>query len=106
MAENCRFFFGADVTVDAKAAEKHLTVDAKVLLGELRARFAGIGKWEAPAIHAALEGLAKEKSLGLGKVAQPLRVAVSGGTISPPIDQTLALLGQARTLAHLDTAVK
>jgi len=102
MAENSRFFFGDEVTLDAKAAEKHLTVDAKALLGELRTRFAGIGEWTAPAVHAALEGLAKEKSLGLGKVAQPLRVAVSGGTVSPPIDATLALLGQARTLARLD----
>ena len=47
------------------------------------------------------EALAKEKSLGLGKVAQPLRVAVTGGTVSPPIDQTLALLGRERTLARL-----
>jgi glutamyl-tRNA synthetase len=38
-------------------------------------------------------------------VAQPLRVAVSGGTVSPPIDLTLSLLGQARTLARLDRAL-
>jgi glutamyl-tRNA synthetase len=105
MAENSRFFFGDEVTLDAKAAEKHLTADAKALLGELRTRFAAISEWTAPAVHAVLEGLAKEKSLGLGKVAQPLRVAVSGGTISPPIDATLALLGQARTLARLDRAL-
>ena len=86
-----------------KAAEKHLTADAKALLCGIahafrRARANG----RAPAVHAALEGLAKEKSLGLGKIAQPLRVAVTGGTVSPPIDATLALLGQARTLARLD----
>ena len=102
MAENSRFFFGDEVTLDPKAAEKHLTADAKALLKDLRARLAAIGQWSAPAVHAELEGLAKEKSLGLGKVAQPLRVAVSGGTVSPPIDATLALLGQARTLARLD----
>jgi glutamyl-tRNA synthetase len=106
MAENSRFFFGDDVMLEPKAAEKHLTPDAKALLAELRVRFAGIDKWEAPAVHAVIEGLAKEKSLGLGKVAQPLRVAVTGGTISPPIDQTLALLGQARALARLDQAIK
>jgi glutamyl-tRNA synthetase len=105
MAENSRFFFGDEITLDAKAADKHLTADAKALLGELRTRFAAIEKWEAPAVHAQLEALAKEKSLGLGKVAQPLRVAVTGGTISPPIDQTLALLGQPRTLARLDAAL-
>ncbi|HUR20428.1 MAG TPA: glutamate--tRNA ligase [Vicinamibacterales bacterium] len=102
MAENSRFFFGEEIVLDAKAAEKHLTADARAMLGQLRARFAGIESWEAPTIHAALEDLAREKTLGLGKVAQPLRVAVTGGTVSPPIDQTLALLGQARTLARLD----
>jgi len=105
MAENSRFFFGDEVTLDPKAVEKHLTAEAKGLLGELRTRFAAITDWAAPAVHAALEGLAKEKALGLGKVAQPLRVAVSGGTVSPPIDVTLALLGQARTLARLDRAL-
>jgi glutamyl-tRNA synthetase len=105
MAENSRFFFADDITIDPKAAEKHLTADAKALLSELRTRFAAISEWTAPAIHAALEGLAKEKSLGLGKIAQPLRVAVTGGTVSPPIDATLALLGQARTLARLDKSL-
>ena len=102
MAENSRFFFGESVTLDAKAAEKHLTPDARGLLGELRARFASLTDWQAATIHGALEGLAQEKSLGLGKIAQPLRVAVSGGTVSPPIDATLALLGRARTLARVD----
>jgi glutamyl-tRNA synthetase len=105
MAENSRFFFGDEVVIDAKAADKHLTAEARSLLGELRARFAGIETWAAPAVHAVLEGLAAEKSLGLGKVAQPLRVAVTGGTVSPPIDVTLALLGQARTLARLDLVI-
>jgi glutamyl-tRNA synthetase len=105
MAENSRLFFGDDVMRDAKAAEKHLTADAKTMLRELRARFAAIESWNAPSIHATLEGLAKELSLGLGKVAQPLRVAVTGGTVSPPIDATLALLGQPRTLARLDQAL-
>jgi glutamyl-tRNA synthetase len=105
MAENSRLFFGDEVILDPKAAEKHLTADAKAMLRELRARFASIDNWIAPNVHATLEGLAQEKSLGLGKVAQPLRVAVTGGTVSPPIDATLALLGQPRTLARLDKAL-
>jgi glutamyl-tRNA synthetase len=105
MAENSRFFFGDEVALDSKAAEKHLTAEAKILLGELRGRFAAIETWSATAVHAVLEGLAAERSLGLGKVAQPLRVAVSGGTVSPPIDATLAMLGQARTLARVDRAI-
>jgi glutamyl-tRNA synthetase len=105
MAANSRFFFGADVALDAKAAEKHLTAEARLMLGELRARLAALNEWSAPAVHGALEGLAAEKTVGLGKVAQPLRVAVSGGTVSPPIDQTLALLGRERTLARLDRVI-
>jgi len=101
MAANSRFFFGEEVTLDAKAAEKHLTADARQLLGELSARLVALAEWSAPAIHGVLETLAQEKSLGLGKIAQPLRVAVSGGTVSPPIDMTLVLLGRARTLARL-----
>jgi glutamyl-tRNA synthetase len=101
MAENSRFFFGDHVTLDPKAAEKHLTADAKALLGELRARLAGLDDWRAPAIHAVLEGLATEKSLGLGKIAQPLRVAVSGGTVSPPIDATLVLRTKKRALERI-----
>jgi glutamyl-tRNA synthetase len=101
MAENSRFFFGDGVTVDPKAAEKHLTPDARALLREFIARIEALPVWSAGALHAELEALAREKGLGLGKVAQPLRVAVTGGTISPPIDQTLALLGRERTLTRL-----
>jgi glutamyl-tRNA synthetase len=104
MAVNSRFFFGDDVTLDARAAEKHLAADARPLLAELAARLAALPDWTAPAVHAVLETLAQEKSLGLGKIAQPLRVAVSGGTVSPPIDQTLVLLGRARTLRRLQRA--
>jgi len=105
MAAASRFFFGDLVTLEAKAAEKHLAADAKALLGELGLRLGAVTQWNATAIHAVLEAFAQEKSLGLGKVAQPLRVAVSGGTVSPPIDATLALLGRERTLARVARAI-
>jgi glutamyl-tRNA synthetase len=101
MAEASRFFFTDQLTLDPKAADKHLSPDSRALLRELTARFEALPDWNAAALHAALEKFAQEKGLGLGKVAQPLRVAVTGGTISPPIDQTLTLLGQARSLARL-----
>jgi glutamyl-tRNA synthetase len=106
MAQNSRFFFGDQVMLDAKAVEKHLTPDARAVLTELAAQLAPLPQWSAASIHAVLEALAKEKNLGLGKVAQPLRVAVTGGTVSPPIDLTLELLGQARSLARLGAALK
>ncbi len=104
MAANSRFFFGDDVTLDAKAADKHLAPDARALLVELAARFTALPEWAVPAIHGVLENFATEKGLGLGKIAQPLRVAVTGGTVSPPIDVTLVLLGKQRALARIERA--
>ncbi len=106
MAENSRLFFGDDVMLDAKAVEKHLTPDARAMLAELADRLAALPQWTAAAIHATLDTLAKEKNLGLGKIAQPLRVAITGGTVSPPIDLTLELLGSERSLARLQAALK
>ena len=104
MAASSLFFFGEPV-MDEKAVAKHLTPEAKSLLAELRGAFAAVAEWKAPALHAALQSFAEARSLGLGKVAQPLRVAVTGGTVSPPIDATLAVLGRERVLARLDRAL-
>jgi glutamyl-tRNA synthetase len=105
MAENSRFFFGDTVVIDPKAAQKHLTADARALLSELVARLEALGEWSAAAVHGVVETLATEKQLGLGKIAQPLRVAIAGGPVSPPIDQTAALLGRARVLGRLRAAL-
>jgi glutamyl-tRNA synthetase len=63
-----------------------------------------LAEWTAPALHGAVQAFADARSLGLGKVAQPLRVALTGGTISPPIDATLALLGREKVLARIAAA--
>jgi glutamyl-tRNA synthetase len=104
MAENSRYFFGDVVTIDEKAKAKHLTDEAKTLLAELKDRLSRLSEWTASAVHGALESLATERGVGLGKIAQPLRVAVTGGTISPPIDQTLEIIGKERVLGRLVAA--
>jgi glutamyl-tRNA synthetase len=105
MAANSRFFFVEDVELDPKAAEKHLNAEQTPLLAELKARLETLSEWSAPHIHEALNTLATERGVGLGKVAQPLRVAMSGGTVSPPIDATVALVGRERALRRLDKAI-
>jgi glutamyl-tRNA synthetase len=105
MAQNSRFFFTDDVPMDPKAVAKHLTADSLALLAKVRGRLAALGEWTAAAIHDALNELATELQLGLGKLAQPLRVSVTGTAISPPIDATLALLGRERALRRLDAAL-
>jgi glutamyl-tRNA synthetase len=106
MAENSRFFFVDEIQIDPKAAAKHLTADAQGSLAEARDRLAALPEWTAPAIHDCVNALATEKGVGLGKIVQPIRVAISGGTVSPPIDATLVLLGRERTLARIDAALK
>jgi glutamyl-tRNA synthetase len=102
---SANLFFFREPVMDEKAVAKHLTPEARALLGELRGAFVGAEQWSAPALHVLLQAFAEARTLSLGKVAQPLRVAVSGGTVSPPIDGTLALLGRDRVLARLDRAL-
>jgi glutamyl-tRNA synthetase len=106
MAQNSRFFFTNAVELDPKAVAKHLTAAAMPVLQSVHERLTALTEWSAAAIHTALNDLATELQTGLGKVAQPLRVAVAGSAVSPPIDATLALLGRARTLARIEAALK
>jgi glutamyl-tRNA synthetase len=105
MAENSRFFFTDEVRMDPKAVAKYLTADALAILAQVRAKLAALGEWNAVTIHDLLNALAAELQVGLGKVAQPVRVAVTGTAVSPPIDATLALLGRERSLARLEAAL-
>ena len=106
MACNSRFFFIDAVQIDPKAAAKHLGEGGRQTLGQVRERLVQLTQWTAGSIHAALEELAAASGSGLGKVAQPVRVAVTGTAVSPPIDTTLALLGRERTLARIETALR
>jgi len=103
MAENSRFFYEAPQAYEDKAARKHLAGGESVLRALVTA-LSALEHWRAEDIHQAVVGVAEEHALKMGKVAQPLRVAVSGGSISPPIDITLALLGRAVTLERLNQA--
>ncbi|MFZ0007648.1 MAG: glutamate--tRNA ligase [Steroidobacteraceae bacterium] len=105
MATNSRFFFSDRIEMDPKAVAKHLTAEARTVLAQVRGQLAGLPQWDAPSINGLLNQLSAQLQVGLGKVAQPLRVAVTGSAVSPPIDATLALLGRERSLARLDAAL-
>ena len=105
MAHNSRFFFVERIEIDPKAAAKHLAAEGRDILGKVREQLQRLPQWNAPAINAVLNDLAAQLQSGLGKVAQPLRVAVAGTPVSPPIDVTLELLGRTRTLSRIDAAL-
>lgn len=106
MARSSAFFYKEFSDYDAKAAHKNLTAESLPVLAILRDRFYELSDWRAESIHAVLEEVVESSGLGFGKVAQPLRVAVSGSTASPSIDVTLRLLGKERTLARLKRAIR
>jgi glutamyl-tRNA synthetase len=105
MAQASIFFFQDFEAYHEKAAAQHLGPNALPVLERLREGFAALDDWQAEPIHELINGVAESLGLKLGKVAQPLRVAVSGGPVSPPIDVTVALLGREKSLARLDRAL-
>ena len=105
MAENSAFLYCEFEAYEEKAASKNLTVAAEAPLQQLHEALAAVSEWQGESIHAAVSRVAEQSGLALGKVAQPLRVAVSGTAVSPPIDTTLELLGRCKTLARIKRAL-
>ena len=104
MAVNSVFFFRAPTTYDEKAVRKHVTADVLQLLAETSILLGQLTDWSPHAIHGVISDVAVAKGIPLGKLAQPIRLAVCGGTVSPPIDATLAILGKTEALSRLTIA--
>jgi len=101
LVERSRFFFQEVEDYDPKALKKHVQGNAVDILAALRGHFDTLEPWTAEAIHERIHAVAGEFDVGLGKVAQPVRVAVSGTAVSPPIDETLAILGRDKTVRRI-----
>jgi glutamyl-tRNA synthetase len=97
------------IEYDEKAVAKWIEKDDRqglAVLRDLRSRLDAIDPFKPEPIHALIESYASEKELGMGKVAQPLRVAMTGSAVSPPIDATLAILGKDTVLARIDRCLE
>ena len=105
MALNSMFFFKAPATYDEKAVRKHVTAEALMLLPQTLQELAQLQDWSASAIHQLICGVSAARGVSLGKLAQPIRLAICGGTVSPPIDATLAILGKPEALSRLVRAL-
>ena len=105
MAEKSRFAFEEYVEFDERAAKKHLRPAALEPLEAARARLHALADWEPAALHAAVAECAEALSLNLGKVAQPLRVALTGAAASPAIELTLQMVGRDAALSRIDRAI-
>ena len=106
MAESCRYCYEDFAEFDANAAKKNLRPVIMEPLQDILNRFAELSDWNEGAITEAIEQCAEAHEIKMGKLGQPIRVAVTGGAVSPPIDVTLALVGKTRTLARLQMAIE
>ena len=105
MAAASIYFYQDFAAYDEKAVAKNFKADTDEVLQALHDEFAQLPEWESESLHQVVLDIAEGLQLNLGKVAQPLRVALCGSAVSPAIDQTLALLGREKTLPRLQRAI-
>jgi glutamyl-tRNA synthetase len=106
MAEQSRVFYEDYLDFDAGAAKKHLRPVAEDPLRAVAGRLADLAVWEPERLDQAVRATAEELGVGMGKIAQPLRVALTGTAISPSIDKTLWLVGRERSLQRIERALE
>lgn len=105
MAERAAVWYLPLTTYDEAAVAKHLVPAAQAPLAAVRERLAALAEWTPETVHGALAATGEALGVGLGKIAQPLRVAITGTQVSPSIDHTVFLAGQAQALARIDAAL-
>lgn len=105
MAERAQVWYRPLEHYDAAAVAKHLTAAASAPLADLRGRLARLPAWSVDAIDSAFQATVESLGLGMGKVAQPVRVAITGTQVSPDIAHTIYLAGQDEALRRIDAAL-
>jgi len=106
MAVQSRIFFEGYDQPDPQAAKKHLRGVAASPLSAMLEHLKTLEDWSAGPLHDVINRVATELEVGMGKVAQPLRVALTGSGVSPSIDKTLWLMGKKRSLEGIEKALK
>jgi glutamyl-tRNA synthetase len=105
MAERAAVWYQPLETYDEAAVAKHLNAAASAPLTAARDHLSNVVEWTVESVSAALHDTAAALGLGMGKVAQPLRVAITGTQVSPDISQTVYLAGRAQALKRIDAAL-
>jgi len=106
MAESSEFFFKEGIEYDRKAAEKFLTPDTVEIFQILIKRFDQLQTFNQQAIEEVFKEVSSQKDLKLGKIAQPVRVSLTGSTVSPGIYEVVEILGKEKVIDRLKKAVE
>ena len=105
IAEKSAVWFVPLTEYDEAAVAKHLKPEARGPLQDARARIAALDAWTPEAIGEALKAVAEAQGIGMGKIAQPMRVAITGTQVSPDISHTVYLAGHDEALKRIDAAL-
>jgi len=105
MADSADYYF-REKEVDPKAAAKFLTPEMAPIFEEIIGAFSRLKEFTAPAMEAALSGVVAQTEGKLGKIAQPMRVALTGGTASPGLFEVMEVLGREEVVRRLSSAAK
>ncbi|MBZ0272568.1 glutamate--tRNA ligase [bacterium] len=104
LADHVRYFFEDPAAYDEKAKAKFLNVDGASILAEIADGLDALADFAEPEIEQVFKTICEARNLALGKVAQPARVALTGGTVSPGIFETIALIGKETALRRIRAA--
>ena len=105
MADVAKFYFCEEVTYDETAAAKFLTQETGALLQEVLSAVSKERSLDKSQAHRVLQQIAETRGLAMVKIAQPVRVALTGKTVSPPIDEVMDALGQEKVIQRLEQAI-
>ena len=106
MADLAEFYFCREIAYDEKAAEKFLRAEAVPILEEIIDRLSKEAMIDKRMAHRLIQQLAETRGEPLVKIAQPIRVALTGKAISPPIDEVIEALGKEEVIRRLQRAIK
>ena len=106
LVDAASFYLTDDIAIDEKAAKKFLTLEVSRPLSKLIERLSALDEFSEANIESAFSGVLEEFGLSMGKLAQPVRVALTGSTVSPGIHEVIAVLGKERTIRRLQSALE
>jgi glutamyl-tRNA synthetase len=105
LVDAAHYYLSDAINLDEKAAKKFLTPDVAAPLEDLIQKLSALTDFDAPAVEQTFAATLGEHGLQMGKLAQPVRVALTGGTVSPGIHDVIAVLGKERTIRRLRAAL-
>jgi glutamyl-tRNA synthetase len=106
MAEAMNYYFAGEIVYQEKAAKKILRPVAADILEELLPHLEPLESFDPQTLETVIHGFMEEKALKLVKVAQPIRVAITGGSASPGLFDVMALLGKEIAIRRIRQAIE